>query len=138
MSPYDALVFGELIKQLIIPCIAIKYVRKENRASYPINDLVVFTDFKKYPLIPTQICLENLERLHLIEINRKSKLNTKDRYYMLEESCHEVVEQFIEENKRILDPEAYEVLYDEFIIEIRGFGQFFARACLGEKFQSIE
>lgn len=138
MSPYDALVFRELIKQLIIPCIAIKYVKKENRASYPINDLVVFTDFEKYPLIPTQICLENLERLHLIEINRKSKLNTKDRYYMLEESCHEVVEQFIEENKRILDPEAYEVLYDEFIIEIRGFGQFFARACLGEKFQSIE
>lgn len=138
MSPYDALVFKELIKQLIIPCIAIKYVNKENGSAYPINDLVVFTDFQKHPLVPTQICLENLERLHLIEINRKSKLNAKGRYHMLEMCCQTIVEQFIEENKAILAPDVYEVVYDEFVIEIRGFGQFFARACLGENFQNIQ
>ena len=48
------------------------------------------------------------------------------------------VEKFIEDNKGILYPEAYEVLYNEFVIEIRGFGQFFARACLGENFQNVD
>lgn len=138
MSPYDALVFKKLIKQLVVPCIAIKYVNKENGSSYPIYDLVVFTDFQKHPLVPTQICLENLERLHLIEINRKSKLNANGRYQMLEACCKQDVEKFIEDNKGILYPEAYEVLYNEFVIELRGFGQFFARACLGENFQNVD
>ena len=138
MSPYDALVFKKLIKKLIIPCVSVKYVHKETGASYPICDLVVFTDLKKHPLVPTQICLENLERLHLIEINRKSKLAAKEKYEILETCCQTEIEQFIEENKHILAPELYEVSYDEFVLQIRGFGQFFARACLGENFQSLE
>lgn len=138
MSPYDALVFKRLIKQLIIPCVSIKYIHKETGATYPICDSVVFTDFKEHPLVPTQICLENLERLHLIEINRKSKLNERERYQILETCCQEMVGQYIEENKHILAPEFYEVSYDEFVLQIRGFGQFFARACLGEDFRNIQ
>lgn len=98
----------------------------------------MFADFEKYPLVPTQICLENLERLHLIEINRKSKLNARKQYQKLEDNCKELVLQFVEENKNALSPKEYEVVYKEFIIEIRGFGQFFARACLGEDFHNIE
>ena len=71
MSLYDVLVFKKLIKQLIVQCISIKYVYKETGASYLISDLVVFTNFKEHSRVPTQFCLENLERLHLIEINRK-------------------------------------------------------------------
>lgn len=138
MSPYDAVVFKKLIKELVIPCIEVKYVNKESGVSYPISDLVIFSDFITYPLVPTQICLENLERLHLIEINRKSKLNANDRYQMLKRACSVYVNQFIEENKLILNPDEYEVSFDEFVIEIRGFGQFFARACLGENFQNLE
>lgn len=137
MSPYDAVVFKKLVKQIVIPCIGIKYVHKESRASYPICDIAVFSNFTKHPLVPTQICLENLERLHLIEINRKSKLNAKNRYQELEISFKELIAQFVEENKSILPPEEYEVAYDEFVIEIRGFGQFFARACLGEDFRNV-
>ena len=137
MSPYDALVFKKLIKQLVIPCVSIKYVHKKTGSSYPISDLVVFTDFKEHPLVPTQICLENLERLHLVEIDRKAKLNAGERYQILETCCQEMVEQFIEENKHILDPEFYKVSYDEFVLQIRGFGQFFARACLDENFSNI-
>ncbi|MGN0264388.1 MAG: DUF4393 domain-containing protein [Oliverpabstia sp.] len=137
MSPYDAVVFKKLVKQIVIPCIGIKYVHKESRASYPICDIAVFSNFTKHPLVPTQICLENLERLHLIEINRKSKLNAKNRYQELETSFKELIAQFVEENKSILPPEEYEVAYDEFVIEIRGFGQFFARACLGEDFRNV-
>lgn len=138
MSPYDAVVFRKLLKQIIIPCIGIMYEHKESRASYPICDIIVFADFEKYPLVPTQICLENLERLHLIEINRKSKLNAREQYQKLEDNCKELVLQFVEENKNTLSPKEYEVVYKEFIIEIRGFGQFFARACLGEDFHNIE
>lgn len=138
MSPYDAVVFKKLIKEIIIPCIEIKYVSKESRVSYPISDLVVFSDFITHPLVPTQICLENLERLHLIEINRKSKLNACDRYQMLKGACSVYVNQFIEENKSIFNPKEWEVSFDEFVIEIRGFGQFFARACLGENFSNIK
>lgn len=137
MSPYDAVIFRELIKKIIIPCIAIKYVHKESHAAYPISDIVVFIDFERYPLVPTQICLENLERLHLIEINRKSKLNTKECYLLLKEGTQGLVSQFIEENKNTLCPQEYEAVYDEFVIEVRGFGQFFARACMGENFDNI-
>ncbi|MCI5510995.1 MAG: hypothetical protein MR436_11365 [Eubacterium sp.] len=73
----------------------------------------------------------------MIEINRKSKLNAKNRYQELETSFKELIAQFVEENKSILPPEEYEVAYDEFVIEIRGFGQFFARACLGEDFRNV-
>jgi len=137
MSPYDAIVFRKLVKKVIIPCISIKYVHKENHSAYPICDIVAFEDLKKYPLVPTQICLENLERLHLIEINRRSKLNSKGHYLVLEESTKELVSQFIKENENVLSPQEYEPVYDEFVIEIRGFGQFFARSCLGEKFSEI-
>lgn len=137
MSPYDAVVFKELLKQIIIPCIGIKYVCKESRVSYPICDIVVFEDLKKFPVVPTQICLENLERLHLIEINRKAKLNNQKQYEKLKVCCYDMVDSFIEENREVLSPKDYEVVFDEILIQIRGFGQFFARACLGENFHDI-
>lgn len=138
LSPYDAVVFKKLVKKIIVPCISVKYKSKEKNVSYPISDLIVFEDFERYPLVPTQICLENLERLHLIEINRKSKLDVSDKYERLKQCCAVMNQQFIDENKSILKPEEYEIEYDEFMIIIRAFGQFFARVCLGEDFNDFE
>ncbi|MCI5510993.1 MAG: DUF4393 domain-containing protein [Eubacterium sp.] len=49
MSPYDAVVLKKLVKQIVIPCIGIKYVHKESHASYPICDIAVFSNFYKTP-----------------------------------------------------------------------------------------
>ena len=70
MSPFDALVFKKLTKTLVQPCISIKYMNKGTKASYPVQDIVAFSDLDAFPLVPTQIALENLERLRLIEINK--------------------------------------------------------------------
>ena len=40
-------------------------------------------------------------------------------------------------NKEILKKNEYTVEYQEYVIMIRGFGQFFARACLGTDFSDI-
>lgn len=99
----------------------------------------MFADFEKYPLVPTQICLENLERLHLIEINLKIEIEMQESN--IKSSKITAKSWFYSSLKKIRMhclPKEYEVVYKEFIIEIRGFGQFFARACLGEDFHNIE
>lgn len=53
LSLYDAVVFKELTKKIITPCISVKYKNKENNEPYTICDLIVFEDFEKYPLIST-------------------------------------------------------------------------------------
>lgn len=138
MSPYDALVFKKLISVLIQPCIGVSYRNQTTGASYPIQDIVAFADLENYPLVPTQIALENLERLRLIEINKKSKYADGTMYYILKNSMQKTVEQFIKDNADHLDQNHYEVVYNEHLILIRGFGQFFARACLGADFSNLE
>lgn len=137
MSPFDAVVFKKLISTLVQPCIGISYRNKRTKALYPIQDIVAFTDLEKYPLVPTQISLENLDRLKLIEIHHNSKYNNQEPYEQLKQSVKNVVELFIEDNKNDFDKNAYEVVYSEYSIVIRGFGQFFARACMGTDFRNI-
>ena len=137
MSPFDAVVFKELIKTLVQPCIGIKYMNKSTKASYPVQDIVAFSDLDAFPLVPTQIALENLERLRLIEINKGAKYGNVGKYEDLKYSVKKVVNDFVEDNKQNFDIDEYQIVYDEFVILIRGFGQFFARACLGEDFSSI-
>ena len=137
MSPFDALVFKELTKTLVQPCISIKYMNKSTKASYPVQDIVAFSDLGLFPLVPTQIALENLERLKLIEINKRSKYGDAKKYEDLKYSVKKVASDFIADNKKKFDVNSYQIVYDEFVILIRGFGQFFARACLGEDFSSI-
>lgn len=137
MSPFDALVFKELTKTLVQPCISIKYMNKSTKASYPVQDIVAFCDLDAFPLIPTQIALENLERLRLIEINKGSKYGNATKYEDLKCSVKEVVRSFVEDNKQNFDVNNYQIVYGEFVILIRGFGQFFSRACLGEDFSNI-
>ena len=134
MSPFDALVFK---KTLVQPCISIKYMNKGTKASYPVQDIVAFSDLDAFPLVPTQIALENLERLRLIEINKGSKYGNAEKYEHLKYSVKEVASAFVEDNKQNFDVNDYQIVYGEFVILIRGFGQFFARACLGEDFSDI-
>lgn len=137
MSPFDALVFKKLTKTLVQPCISIKYMNKGTKASYPVQDIVAFSDLDAFPLVPTQIALENLERLRLIEINKGSKYGNAEKYEHLKYSVKEVASAFVEDNKQNFDVNDYQIVYGEFVILIRGFGQFFARACLGEDFSDI-
>lgn len=137
MSPFDALVFKKLTKTLVQPCISIKYMNKGAKASYPVQDIVAFSDLDAFPLVPTQIALENLERLRLIEINKGSKYGNAEKYEHLKYSVKEVASAFVEDNKQNFDVNDYQIVYGEFVILIRGFGQFFARACLGEDFSDI-
>lgn len=138
MSPFDAVVFKKLIRTLAQPCIGISYQNTRTKASYPIQDIVAFTDLEKFPLVPTQISLENLERLKLIDIQRNSKFSQEEPYEQLKYSVRNVVEQFVHDNEKDFDKNAFEVVYSEYIILIRGFGQFFARACLGADFTYLE
>lgn len=137
MSPYDAIVFRKLVSQLVIPCVGIKYGNKQTKASYPIQDIVAFGNLEKHPVVPTQISLENLERLRLIEIRHNQKSNNNEPYELLKRSVAPIVEQFIKDNEKTLDKNIYEVQFDDFVIVIRGFGQFFARACFGEDFSEF-
>lgn len=137
MSPFDAVVFKELIKDLVIPCIGIKYVNKHTKASYPIHDIIAFSNLDKFPLVPTQISLENLERLRLIEVNKSAKYNNSLKYNELKHSVKMISDNFVDDNASIFNVNDYQIIYDEFVILIRGFGQFFARACLGADFKNI-
>lgn len=137
MSPLDALVFKALTKTLVQPCIGIKYMNKYTKASYPVQDIVAFTDLDTFPLVPTQIALENLERLKLLEINKSSKYSNAAEYDKLKDSVKRTAKAFVEDNKQNFNVSDYQIVYDEFVILIRGFGQFFARACLGEDFNDI-
>ena len=137
MSPFDALVFKKLTKTLVKPCISINYMNKSTKPSYPVQDIVAFSDLDAFPLVPTQIALENLERLRLIEINKGSKYGNAEKYEHLKYSVKEVASAFVEDNKQNFDVNDYQIVYGEFVILIRGFGQFFARACLGEDFSDI-
>lgn len=138
MSPFDAVVFKKLISTLVQPCIGISYQNKKTKASYPIQDIIAFTDLERFPLVPTQISLENLERLKLIDIKYNSKYGKEEPYDKLKHSVQSIVEKFIEDNKNDFDKKAFDVVYSEYMILIRGFGQFFARACLGTDFSQLE
>ena len=138
MSPFDAVVFKRLINMLVIPCIGISYQNKRTKAVYPIHDIVAFADLEQYPLVATQISLENLERLKLIDIQHNSKYNNEEPYEQLKHSVQNVVHKFMSDNEKEFDRNTYEVVYSEYVILIRGFGQFFARACLGVDFSYLE
>lgn len=138
MSPFDATVFKELTKTLVQPCISIKYTNIRTGASYPVQDIIAFENHEKFPLVSTQISLENLERLRLIEIHKTTKYNDEKKYNTLKDSVKHISMQFIRDNEKQLKKDEYEIIYNEFVILIRGFGQFFARACLGESFINLE
>ena len=138
LSPFDATVFKELTKTLVQPSISIKYMNIKTHASYPVQDIIAFYDIERFPLVPTQIALENLERLRLIEINKRSKYNNQARYEILKDAVQATVQRFIEDNQSRFNIDEYQISYDEFVILIRGFGQFFARACLGADFREID
>lgn len=138
MSPFDAVVFRQLIKNLVVPCISIKYTNKSTRASYPVHDIVAFPDLDSFPLVPTQISLENLERLRLIEINKSAKYNNPSKYEELKHSVKITSDNFVNDNASVFNINEYQIIYDEFVILVRGFGQFFARACLGADFSNID
>ncbi len=138
MSPFDAIVFRELTKTLGKPCISIKYINKKTRESHPVQDIIAFDNHENFPLVPTQISLENLERLRLIEIQKNSKFNDEIKYSILKESVKQISSQFVHDNENSFNKDEYEIVYNEFVILIRGFGQLFARACLGEDFNNID
>ena len=138
MSPFDAIVFKELIKDLVVPCIDIKYMNKSTKASYPVHDIVAFSNLDNFPLISTQISLENLERLRLIEVNKSVKYNNPSKYDELKHSVKIISDNFVNDNINTFNINEYQIIYDEFVILIRGFGQFFARACLGADFKNID
>lgn len=134
MSPFESIVFKRLVNKLVQPCVGFSYKNKKSGASYPIQDIVAFCNTEKYPIVPTQIALENLERLRLIEINRNSKYANDDEYIKIKKCMEKRIQQFINDNSDDLPPSEYEVIFNEHIICVRGFGQFFARACLGIDF----
>lgn len=134
MSPYDALIFKKIVVKLIQPCVGFSYKNKKNSSSFPIQDIVAFEDIEKYPIVPTQIAIENLRRLSLIEVQKNSKYNDNRAYEKIKQCMENQINQFIVDNADKLKPDDYEVVYNEHLIIVRGFGQFFARACLGMDF----
>ena len=44
-------------------------MNKSTKVSYPVHDIIAFSDLDTFPLVPTQIVLEKLERLRLIVRN---------------------------------------------------------------------
>lgn len=139
MSPYDALIFQNLVKELVKPCISLRYEKKEDASGYPIIDCFAFDDVDRFPIIPTQISLENLERLRLIEINKNFHYGNENKYKQLRESSglNEMLEQYVKDNENKMPINEYQIIVKEFAIMVRGFGQFFARACLGTDFSNI-
>ena len=85
----------------------------------------------------TQISLENLKRLCIIDVVKNKKYAAEERYTELKSAIRNTVNEFVEMNKEILKKNEYTVEYQEYVIMIRGFGQFFARACLGTDFSDI-
>lgn len=134
MSPFESLVFKKIVSRLIQPCVGFYYKNKKSGVTYPIQDIVAFYNIEKYPIVPTQIALENLERLRLIEISRNSKYDNDDEYQKIKKCMGNRIKHFINNNSDNLNPNEYEVVYNEHVINVRGFGQFFARACLGMDF----
>lgn len=138
MSPYDALIFQNLVKELVKPCISLRY-EKEDASGYPIIDCFAFDDVDRFPIIPTQVSLENLERLRLIEINKNFHYSNREKYRQLRNSSglNRILKQYVNDNESELPPNEYQIVVKEFAIMVRGFGQFFARACLGTNFSDI-
>lgn len=138
MSPYDALIFQNLVKELVKPCISLRY-EKMDASGYPIIDCFAFADIDSFPIIPTQISLENLERLRLIEINKNFHYSNENKYRELRQSTglNKMLEEYVIDNENNLPSNEYKIVASEFAIMVRGFGQFFARACLGTNFSDI-
>lgn len=138
MSPYDALIFQNLVKELVKPCMSLRY-EKRDASGYPIIDCFAFADVDRFPIIPTQISLENLERLRLIEINKKFHYSNENKYRELRQSIglNKMLEQYVKDNENKMPSNEYQIVANEFAIMVRGFGQFFARACLGTDFSDI-
>ena len=138
MSPYDALIFQNLVKELVKPCISLRY-EKMDASGYPIIDCFAFADVDSFPIIPTQISLENLERLRLIEINKNFHYSNENKYRELRQSTglNKMLEEYVIDNENNLPSNEYKIVASEFAIMVRGFGQFFARACLGTDFSDI-
>lgn len=138
MSPYDAKIFKTLVEKIVQPCIGIAYINKKTKEAYPIQDIVAFKNIGEFPVIQTQIALENLERLKLIEINKNSKYANNNEYNDLINNTLDIVNEFIVENQENLNINDFKVVYNHFVILIRGFGQYFARICLGQNFENLE
>ena len=138
MSPYDARIFKKIVVKLIQPCVGFSYKNKKNSSSYPIQDIVAFEDTEKYPIVPTQIAIENLQRLSLIEVQKNSKYNDNKAYERIKQCMENKIKQFINDNANKLNPDEYEVVYNEHLIIVRGFGQFFAKTCLGMDFRDYD
>ena len=99
----------------------------------------MFADVDSFPIIPTQISLENLERLRLIEINKNFHYSNENKYRELRQSTglNKMLEEYVIDNENNLPSNEYKIVASEFAIMVRGFGQFFARACLGTDFSDI-
>lgn len=138
MSPYDAIIFKKLVKELVKPCISLRYERDDS-SGYPIVDCFAFEDVEKFPIVPTQISLENLERLRLIEINKDFHYSNTSQYKTLRKSkgLNKMLEQYVKDNEKKMSAKEYQIVTKEFTIMVRAFGQFFARACLGTDFSDI-
>ncbi len=138
MSPYDAVIFQNLVKELVKPCISLRYEKKDT-SGYPIIDCFVFEDVEKFPIVPTQISLENLERLRLIEINKSFHYDNESRYRELKQAkgLNKMLEQYVKDNENQMPVNEYQIVTKEFAVMVRGFGQFFARACLGTDFSDV-
>ena len=86
-----------------------------------------FADVDSFPIIPTQISLENLERLRLIEINKKFlHYSNENKYRELRQSTglNKMLEEYVIDNENNLPSNEYKIVASEFAIMVRGFGQF--------------
>jgi len=138
MSPFDAVIFKKLAQQLVVPCLGVRY-EKQDKIGYPIIDCYAIEDTKNFPIIQTQFAIENLERLKLIDINKRFRYNNKQAYEELKKSegFNKFINDYINANAEALPMDKYSVQIEEYGIMVRAFGQFFAKACTDITWQDV-
>ena len=132
MSSFDIFVFKEIIKTPVRPCISISYMEKATGYKSPMQDILTFDDTDTFPLLETQAAVCQLVRMRLIEISTKMKHEDVEKYEALKRCVQDIIPIFLDNIKDALDVNENEVVYDEFVIILRGYGQSFAGVCLDE------
>ena len=132
MSSFDIFVFKEIIKTPVRPCISISYMEKATGYKSPMQDILTFDDTDTFPLLETQAAVCQLVRMRLIEISTKMKHEDVEKYEALKRCVQDIIPIFLDNIKDTLDVNENEVVYDEFVIILRGYGQSFAGVCLDE------
>lgn len=135
MSSYDAVVFKRLVRSSLHPCVIVKYINTV--ITVPNYKIIAFKDVPQYPLPQTQMSIQNLERLRLINVGEEEKecdaFNCLlDNFEGSQIEYKTEIERFINGSGSNGDSSDLDRLHAVWgTVMITEFGRAFARICLG-------